>query len=168
VIRSITRRTMLGSLLAAPAIARAAEPIRPRVSVESVPTHGRTFAAADFCRRVDEASDGIIKTELFHSGQLYTDQTVVTALIHWQGLSSAHQALLAGLWDDSIAGYRTRMAAAQVAARDRLVQHGVVFTTPGAADFDAVRTRMLAVQDGLVKQWRMNPDIAAQALAEAA
>jgi TRAP-type C4-dicarboxylate transport system substrate-binding protein len=321
-------------MLAAPAVLRAAEPIRLRVSVESVPSHGRTISAADFCRKVEDASKGAIKTELFHSGQLFTDQNVVTALVQnqlemsipgtwglagfvpsvdvsqlpamysrpmdtahrvidgktgqminteiagklrmhvlgrwldlgfenwygtarpltslddlrgmkirnsggagkawrtsflgaipnttpwpsvalalsqgtfdglitthetvasgslweahvqhvledhqafnayvplvggtfWQGLAAEHQAVLTDVWESSIAGYRAHMAAAQVAARDKLVQHGVVITVPDAAQTDAVRARMLAVQEGLVKQWRITPDIAAQALVEA-
>jgi hypothetical protein len=43
----------------------------------------------------------------------------------------------------------------------------VVLTVPDAAQIDAVRKRMMAVQDGLVKQWRITPEIAAQALADA-
>jgi TRAP-type C4-dicarboxylate transport system substrate-binding protein len=320
--------------LAAPAVARSAEPIRMRVSVESVPTHGRTIAAADFCQKVEDESRGTIKTELFHSGQLYTDQTVVTALAQnqvemsipgtwglagfvpsvdvsqlpalyarpmeiahrvidgktgaminaeiagklrmhvlgrwldlgfenwygttkkltnlgdlrgmkirnsggagkawrtsflgaipnttawpsvalalsqgtfdglittnetvasaslweahvrsvledhqtfnayvpllgeafWQGLAPELQGLLTEVWEANIAQYRAHMGAAQVAAREKLVQHGVGFTVPDAAEIDAARNRMLAVQEGLVKQWRMTPEIAAQALADA-
>jgi TRAP-type C4-dicarboxylate transport system substrate-binding protein len=332
--RQITRRTLVAATLAAPAIPRAAEPIRLRVSVESVPTHGRTVSAADFCRKVEDASKGAIKTELFHSGQLFTDQNVVTALVQnqvemsipgtwglagfvpsvdvaqlpamyarpvetahrvidgktgqmvnaeitnklrmrvlgrwldlgfenwygttkpltnldalrgmkirnsggagkawrtsflggipnttpwpsvalalaqgtfdglittnetvasaslweahvrnvledhqafnayvplvggafWQGLAADHQALLTDVWDANIAGYRANMAAAQVAAREKLVAHGVVFTVPEAAQTDAARNRMLTAQDGLVKQWRITPEIADQALADA-
>ena len=62
----------------------AAEPLRFRVSVESLPTHTRAISAADFCKRIEEASGGSIKTEFFHSGQLYTDQNVVTALLQNQ------------------------------------------------------------------------------------
>jgi TRAP-type C4-dicarboxylate transport system substrate-binding protein len=303
--------------------------------VETVPTHGRTISAADFCRKVEDASGGAIKTELFHSGQLFTDQNVVTALVQnqlemsipgtwglagfvpsvdvsqlpamyarpvevahqvidgktgqminaeiasklrmhvlgrwldlgfenwygtthkltslddlkgmkirnsggagkawrtsflgatpnttpwpnvalalsqgtfdglittnetaasaslwearlssvledhqtfngyvplvggtfWQGLSKQYQTLLTDIWENNIATYRANMAAAQIKARDKLVQHGVVFTTPDTAETDAVRNRMLAVQEGLVKQWRMTPEIAAQALADVA
>jgi len=332
--RHITRRTLVATALAAPAVLRAAEPIRLRVSVETVPTHGRTIAAADFCRKVEDASKGAIKTELFHSGQLFTDQNIVTALVQnqvemslpgtwglagfvpsvdiaqlpalyarsvdaahrvidgktgqmingeiagklrmhvlgrwldlgfenwygtskpllslddlrgmkirnsggagkawrtsflgaipnttpmpsvalalsqgtfdglittnetvasgslweahvqhaledhqafnayvplvgggfWQGLPEDLRALLTDVWDANIASYRAHMAAAQVAAREKLVAHGVVFTVPDAAQTEAVRNRMLAVQDGLVKQWRITPEIAAQALADA-
>jgi hypothetical protein len=71
------------------------------------------------------------------------------------------------VWDANIAAWRANMAAAQIAAREKLLAHGVVFTVPEAAATDAVRNRMLAQQDGLVKQWRITPEIAAQALLEA-
>jgi TRAP-type transport system periplasmic protein len=331
--RPFTRRALVAAALAAPSRLRAADPIRLRVSVESVPTHGRTIAAMNFCRRVEDASNGEIKTELFHSGQLYTDQNVVTALVQnqiemsipgtwglagfvpsvdvsqlpamyarpvetahrvidgktgqmvnaeiagklhmhvlgrwldlgfenwygtsrrlsslddlkgmkirnsggagkawrtsflgaipnttpwpsvalalaqgtfdgiittnetvasaslweahvgnvledhqafnayvplvggafWFGLPPKHQALLTDVWDANIAAYRANMAAAQIAARNKLMQHGVTFTVPDAAETDAARTRMLAAQDGLVKQWRITPEIAAQALTD--
>ena len=332
--RTITRQIMMASALAAPAVLRAAAPVRLRVSVKSVPTHGRTISAADFCRKVEDASQGSIKTELFHSGQLYTDQTVVTALVQnqvemslpgtwglagfvpsvdvsqlpamyarpveaahrvidgqtgqmvnaeiagklhmhvlgrwldlgfenwygtsnsltsldslkgmkirnsggagkawrtsflggipnttpwpsvalalsqgtfdglittnetvasaslwearvrwvlednqafnayvplvgaafWKGLSAEHQALLTDVWQANIGLYRSNMAAAQDAARQKLVQHGVAFTVPDMMQTDAVRDRMLAAQEGLVKQWRITPEIAVQALADA-
>jgi C4-dicarboxylate-binding protein DctP len=331
--RSMERRT----LLAAPALigmARSAEPVRLRVSVETSPTHGRTISAADFCRGVEEASQGAIKTELFHSGQLFTDQTVVTALVQdqiemslpgtwglagfipsfdvmqlpalyarpadathrvtdgrtgqmitsevetklrmrvlgrwldlgfenwygttkplrglddlrgmkirnsgglgkawrttflgaipnttpmpsvalslsqgtfdglitthetvasqslweshvryvledqaafncyvpliagafWNGLSADHQRLMTEVWESRIGGYRTNMAAAQARARDTLLAHGLAITVPDAEEIAAVRDRMLAQQEGLLKQWRIKPDIAAQALADA-
>jgi C4-dicarboxylate-binding protein DctP len=331
---ALTRRSVIAAALAAPSLVRAAAPIQLRVSVETPPTHGRTNSAADFCRKVEDASKGAIKTELFHSGQLFTDQNVVTALVQnqlemsipgtwglagfvpsvdvsqlpvmyarpveaahrvidgktgqminaeiagklrmrvlgrwldlgfenwyattkrltrlddltgmkirnsggagkawrtrflgaipnttpmpnvalalsqgtfdglittnetaaagslwdshvhyvledhqtfsfyvplvagsfWQGLSPAHQALLTDVWESSLAGYRTNMAAAQVAAREKLLAHGMVISVPGAAQTDSMRVRMLAEQDGLVKQWRITPAVAAQALADA-
>ena len=84
----------------------------------------------------------------------------------WQGLSAAHQALLTDVWESSLAGYRANMATAQVAARETLLAHGLVITVPDAAQTDAVRTRMVAEQAGLVQQWRITPEIAAQALAD--
>lgn len=331
---SVTRRTLVAAALATPSLLRAAEPIRLRVSVETPPSHGHTISAADFCRKVDSASKGAIKTELFHSGQLFTDQTVISALVQnqvemsipgtwgvagfvpsvdvaqlpslysrpveiahrvidgktgqminaevagklrmhvlgrwldlgfenwfsttkplaslddlkglkirnsggagkawrtsflgaipnttpmpsvalalaqgtfdglitsnetaassslwearvhnvledhqafnayvpliggafWQGLPAEYQAMMTDIWDASLGGYRANMAAAQTAARETLLAHGVVFTVPDAAQVDAARKRMMAVQDGLVKQWRITPEIAAQALIDA-
>jgi TRAP-type C4-dicarboxylate transport system substrate-binding protein len=85
----------------------------------------------------------------------------------WQSLAPGLQGLLTDVWEANIAGYRAHMATAQEAAREKLVQHGVVFTVPDTTEADAVRNRMLAMQEGLVKQWRMSPEIAAQALADA-
>jgi C4-dicarboxylate-binding protein DctP len=331
--RRVIAAALAGPSLMAPSLVRGAAPIQLRLSVETPPTHGRTISAADFCRKVDDASKGEIKTELFHSGQLFTDQNVVTALVQnqlemsipgtwglagfvpsvdvsqlpvmyarpvevahrvidgktgqmingeiagklrmrvlgrwldlgfenwyattkrltslddlkgmkirnsggagkawrtrflgaipnttpmpnvalalsqgtfdglittnetaaagslwesrvhyvledhqtfsfyvplvagafWQGLSPAHQALLTDVWESSLAGYRANMATAQVTARQKLLAHGMVITVPDAAQIDAVRARMLAEQDGLVKQWRITPAVAARALAD--
>lgn len=331
--RSVGRRMVL----AAPALvglARAAEPIRMRVSVETPPTHGRTISVADFLHKVEGGSNGAIKTELFHSAQLFTDQNVVTGLVQnqiemsvpgtwglagfvpsfdvmqlpamysrpaevahrvidgktgqmittelenklhlrvlgrwldlgfenwyctnrplkslddlkglkirnsggvgkawrtsflggipnvtpwpnvalglsqgtfeglitthetvaasslweshvrygledhqafnayvpllagafWTGLSAEHQTLLTATWNDNMAQYRSNMAAAQVKARETLIQHGMAIVVPDAAEIAAVRNRMLAQQEGLVKQWRITPAIAEHAMAEA-
>jgi TRAP-type C4-dicarboxylate transport system substrate-binding protein len=325
------------SILAAPALiglARAAEPIRLRVSVETPPTHGRTISAADFLKKVEEASNGAFKTELFHSAQLFTDQNVVTALVQnqiemsipgswglagfvpsfdviqlpvmyarpadmahrvldgktgqmikaeleaklhmqvlgrwldlgfenwyttahtlnhlpdlttlkirnsggvgkawrttffgaipnstpwpgvalglsqgtfdglitthetvassslwdshvryaledhqtfnyyvplmagkfWSSLNAGQKSLLAGIWNDNVGQYRVNMAAAQTRARDTLVQHGITIAVPSAEEITSTRNRMLTQQDTLVKQWRITPDIAAQAVLDA-
>jgi TRAP-type C4-dicarboxylate transport system substrate-binding protein len=84
----------------------------------------------------------------------------------WQSLPTEHQKLLTDVWEANIVQYRANMAAAQVAAREKLVQHGVEFTVPDSTHVDAARDRMLAAQEGLVKQWRITAEIAAQALAD--
>jgi C4-dicarboxylate-binding protein DctP len=86
----------------------------------------------------------------------------------WQALAEEHQALLTDAWEGHIDVYRANMAAAQAAAREKMLAHGFTFTVPDPAETDAVRARMLGLQDGLVKQWRITPEIAAQALREAA
>jgi TRAP-type C4-dicarboxylate transport system substrate-binding protein len=59
-----TRRT----LVTAPSLLRATEPIRMRISVATPATHGRTIAATDFHWLVSEDWQYAIKTELFHRG----------------------------------------------------------------------------------------------------
>ena len=324
-------------ILAAPALiglAHASEPIRLRVSVETPPTHGRTISAADFLKKVEEASKGAFKTELFHSAQLFTDQNVVIALVQnqiemsipgswglagfvpsfdviqlpvlysrpadmahrvldgktgqmikaeleaklhmrvlgrwldlgfenwyttahplnhladltalkirnsggvgkawrtaffggipnstpwpgvalglsqgtfdglitthetvassslwdshvryalednqtfntyvplmagkfWSSLSKDQQSLLTDTWNDNIPQYRLNMAAAQIRARDALTQHGITIVVPSAAEITTTRNRMLTQQETLIKQWRITPGIAAQAMLEA-
>ncbi|HVY15983.1 MAG TPA: TRAP transporter substrate-binding protein DctP, partial [Rhodopila sp.] len=82
----LTRRAVTAGLLFAPAIARshAAEPIRLRCSLDTSPTHGRNISIGDYLHKLEAASDGRIKTELFASGQLFADLNVSKALIQGQ------------------------------------------------------------------------------------
>ena len=79
----LTRRAVTAGLLALPAIrgARAEEPIRLRCSLDTGPSHGRNIAFGDYLKKLDAASNGRIKTELFASGQLYADLNVTKALL---------------------------------------------------------------------------------------
>ena len=86
----------------------------------------------------------------------------------WGGLTERQRGLFSDAWNAHLAGYRVNMAASQAAAREKLIGHGVTFTVPNEADTDAARARMVEVQDGLVKQWRIAPDIATQAMKDVA
>jgi hypothetical protein len=77
------------------------------------------------------------------------------------------QDLISKTWSDNLAAYRVRMAAAQDTARVTLAQHGMHFSVPDTALVGDVRSRMLAQQDTLVQQWRINPVIAQQAFNDA-
>jgi TRAP-type C4-dicarboxylate transport system substrate-binding protein len=333
----LSRRSLIAATTIATVSTRAARgatPIRMRVSIESTPTHARTIVAADFCQKIDAGSQGQIKTELFHSGQLYTDQTVVKALLQnqvemsipgtwgltgfvpsvdvlqlpvvysrpidiahhlidgktgqlvsaeleaklhlhvvgrwldlgyenwystskplgglddlknmkirnsggtskawrtgffgaipnvtpwpsvalaltqgtfdglitthetiasasmweagvqhvledrqafnayvplaaggfWQNLPPELQDIITRIWSENIAEYRLRMTAAQDNARNTLLQHGMTLIVPDAPQIAASRARMLAQQDDLVRQWRITPEIAQQAMNDA-
>jgi TRAP-type C4-dicarboxylate transport system substrate-binding protein len=83
---TITRRTLAASLLAMPAISRtrADEPIRLRCSLDTAPTHSRNIAIGDYLKKLEAASNGRLRTELFASGQLFADLNVTKALIQGQ------------------------------------------------------------------------------------
>src|ERR1700753_296502 len=73
--------------LAAPALirsARADEPLRLRCSLDTAPSHLRNVSIKDYLGKVEAASNGKIKTELFESGHLYPDLEVGKALIQGQ------------------------------------------------------------------------------------
>ena len=55
-------------------------PVTFRASLDTSATHHRTISVDDFLKKVAEASGGSIKTQLFHSGQLFKDVNVVKAL----------------------------------------------------------------------------------------
>jgi C4-dicarboxylate-binding protein DctP len=73
--------------LASPAIMRRAsadEPVVLRCSLETVPSHSRNVTMRDFLGKVEAASKGRIKPQLFESGQLFPDLRVGTAMLQGQ------------------------------------------------------------------------------------
>src|ERR1700722_5323391 len=83
------RRFALASVaaIAAPAFvrsARADEPMRLRLSLDTAPSHLRNVSLKDYLGKIEAESGGKIKTELFESGQLYPDLEVGKALIQGQ------------------------------------------------------------------------------------
>jgi C4-dicarboxylate-binding protein DctP len=79
---AISRRTLLGSTLAAPFIRSArAEPVQLRVSVDSAPKQIRTQSIADFLKKLEAASQGGITTQLFDGGQLFADHEAIRAVV---------------------------------------------------------------------------------------
>ena len=82
----LARRAVTAGLLALPAIRRAhaADPVRLRCSLDTAPSHGRNIAIGDYLAKLEAASNGRIKPELFASGQLFADLNVTKALIQGQ------------------------------------------------------------------------------------
>ena len=70
--------------LAAPAVLRAAEPFKIRCSLDTAPSHPRNVAMIDYMAKLDKASNGELKGEVFHSGQLFADLNVSKALVQGQ------------------------------------------------------------------------------------
>ena len=88
--KHLTRRSFAiasAAAFAAPAlarIARADEPLRLRLSLDTAPSHLRNVSLRDYLGKVEAASGGRIKSEIFESGQLYPDLEVGKALIQGQ------------------------------------------------------------------------------------
>ncbi|MBS0546799.1 MAG: TRAP transporter substrate-binding protein DctP [Proteobacteria bacterium] len=84
---TLNRRAFVGALpavLAAPAVLRAAEPIKIRCSLDTAASHPRNVAMLDYMAKLEKASNGEIKGEVFHSGQLFADLNVSKALLQGQ------------------------------------------------------------------------------------
>jgi TRAP-type transport system periplasmic protein len=88
--KQLSRRTFTiaaGATLFAPALIRRAHadaPYRLRVSLDTAPTHLRNVSIRDYLGKLEIASSGRIKSELFESAQLYPDLEVGKALIQGQ------------------------------------------------------------------------------------
>src|SRR3974390_1477443 len=84
------RRACMGGaagVLATPYLLRKAwadDAIKLRCSLDTAPSHPRNQAIVDYLAKLDEASKGKIKSEVFHSGQLFADLNVTKALIQGQ------------------------------------------------------------------------------------
>jgi TRAP-type C4-dicarboxylate transport system substrate-binding protein len=85
-MRRLTRRTVAAGILTMPAIgrSRADEPIRLRCSLDTAPSHGRNISIGDYLTKVEAASKGRLKPEIFASGQLFADLNVTKALVQGQ------------------------------------------------------------------------------------
>ncbi len=87
--RALGRGALAASAaLATPAIAgrraSADEPLRLRCSLDTAPSHGRNVSITDYLQKVEQATGGRIKGQVFSSGQLYPDLEVGKALIQGQ------------------------------------------------------------------------------------
>jgi C4-dicarboxylate-binding protein DctP len=83
----LSRRLFVGTAaatLAAPSVGRAAEPVKIRCSLDTAPSHPRNQAIVDYMATLEKESKGEIKTEVFHSGQLFADLNVSKALLQGQ------------------------------------------------------------------------------------
>src|ERR1700742_4582234 len=86
----LNRRTFVAAaagVVAAPYLVRSAfadDAIKLRCSLDTAPSHPRNRAIVDYLEKLDEASKGRIKSEVFHSGQLFADLNVTKALIQGQ------------------------------------------------------------------------------------
>ena len=86
---TLSRRVWIagaGVALSEPWVRRAlaADPVRLRCSLDTAPSHVRNLSVADYFGKIEAASGGRIKTELFHSGQLFADRDVAKALLQGQ------------------------------------------------------------------------------------
>ena len=88
---STSRRTFLvttAAVVAAPVVftrtVAADEPIILRCSLETVPSHARNVTIRDYLGKIEAASQGRIKTQLYESGQLFPDLQVGKALLQGQ------------------------------------------------------------------------------------
>jgi TRAP-type C4-dicarboxylate transport system substrate-binding protein len=79
--------TAAAGAIAAPYLSRNAhadDVIKLRCSLDTAPSHPRNQAIVDYLAKIEEASQGKIKGEVFHSGQLFADLNVTKALLQGQ------------------------------------------------------------------------------------
>src|SRR6201995_3004566 len=79
--------TAAAGAMAVPYVSRRAsadDSIKLRCSLDTAPSHPRNQAIVDYLAKIEEASQGKIKGEVVHSGQLFADLNVTKALLQGQ------------------------------------------------------------------------------------
>lgn len=102
----------------------------------------------------------------FEDAQTFNQYIPLVNLEFWNKLSAGDQQLLEAAWTEGVAAERTAAAEAQIEARNVLLQHGITIVTPPPADIIAARRRLMATQDRIVEEIRMDPALVASVLAE--
>jgi TRAP-type C4-dicarboxylate transport system substrate-binding protein len=77
----------------------------------------------------------------------------------YSSLPADLQKLIVDLWAQNISTYRANMIAAQERALVELKNHGLETVMPDEAELAALRKRMVAGQDQLVKDLKMTPEL---------
>jgi C4-dicarboxylate-binding protein DctP len=92
----------------------------------------------------------------------------IVSLAFWDKLPGDLQQTFTDIWRENIAEYRSKMASAQLRARDLVLSHGIKITVPEAAELAAKRQEMLAHQEHLALLSRITPEMVAAVTAELA
>ena len=92
----------------------------------------------------------------------------IVSLAFWDKLPGDLQQTFTDIWRENIAEYRSKMASAQLRARDLVLSHGIKIVVPEAAELAAKRQEMLAHQEHLAVLSRITPEMVAAVTAELA
>ena len=77
----------------------------------------------------------------------------------WTKLSAEQQKMMTDIWAENIATYSADSFTSQASARKTLEANGVKFTDPSAAVLFDTRKRMVAEQDGMIREANLSPEI---------
>jgi TRAP-type C4-dicarboxylate transport system substrate-binding protein len=77
----------------------------------------------------------------------------------WESLDPATQSILVETWRSAMASARAFAVERQDKARAAAIEHGVTLTTPDWRAIDAERTRLMRLQEHMVLELRVPPDV---------
>ena len=101
----------------------------------------------------------------FEDNQFFGQYIPMIGQQFWNKQPKEIQDAIIAAWDVAARGQRELAAKAQNEARDNLVKAGMKIVTPNAADIVAKRKQLMAIQDDLVKQMKIDPEVVQQAKA---
>jgi TRAP-type transport system periplasmic protein len=99
----------------------------------------------------------------FEDNQFFGQYIPMVSAQFWNKQPKEIQDAIVAAWDVAARGQRELAAQSQNEARDNLVKAGMKIVKPNAADVIAKRRQLMAVQDDLVKQMKIDPEVVQQA-----
>ncbi|MEM7047407.1 MAG: TRAP transporter substrate-binding protein DctP [Pseudomonadota bacterium] len=141
------------------------------VSSVSIPLSDLPIALAQ--KTVDglmTTHETVRSTKLWESGIRYALDTQETFVQYvpmvgkptWDKIGPELQKIITDTWNETIVGARALAAQRQASARDEGIKNGITATTTTQAERRAFRQRLMAKQDEIVSQVRMDPDFVAR------
>jgi TRAP-type C4-dicarboxylate transport system substrate-binding protein len=115
-------------------------------------------------------NESLVSAKLWEAGVKYALQDFqgfaqyipLVADAFLEKLTPEQRKILFDTWAEMIDGFRQQAAAAQDKARETMAEHGIKVVDAAKADLDATRKRMLATQDDVVKELKMDPAVVAK------
>jgi TRAP-type transport system periplasmic protein len=94
----------------------------------------------------------------FEDYQYFGQYVPMVSLDFWNKQPKEVQDALTGAWDAVVGEQRKMAAQAQIDARDVLIKNGIKMAGPSKAEIVAARKRLMAVQNDLVKEMKIDAD----------
>ncbi|HWI82135.1 TRAP transporter substrate-binding protein DctP [Ramlibacter sp.] len=95
----------------------------------------------------------------FEDNQFFGQYIPMVSQQFWSKQPKDVQDAILAAWDVAARGQRDLAAKSQAEARDSLVKAGMKIVKPSAADIAAKRKQLMAVQDDLVKQMKIDAEV---------
>jgi TRAP-type C4-dicarboxylate transport system substrate-binding protein len=116
-------------------------------------------------------NESVKSAKLWDSGVKYTLQDYqffaqyipMISQAFWKKLGPELQKLVTSTWADHIDGWRKEMGESQAESLEIMKKNGVSVVAPDAATLDATRKRLMATEDAVVKELRLDAALVAKA-----
>jgi TRAP-type transport system periplasmic protein len=95
----------------------------------------------------------------FEDNQFFGQYIPMVGQQFWAKLPKDVQDAIVASWDVAARGQRELAAKSQAEARDSLVKAGMKIVKPSPAELAAKRKQLMAIQDDVVKQMKIEPDV---------
>jgi C4-dicarboxylate-binding protein DctP len=118
-------------------------------------------------------NESCVSAKLWEAGVRYTLQDYqffaqyipMVSAEFWKKIGPDLQKLITTSWAESIDGFRNEMADSQAHAIEVIKKNGIAVASPSAAELAETRKRLLATQDEVAKELKLDPDIVKRAAA---